>query len=295
MRHTMIAVGLGAIVALGTLVPNRAFAPNRRPFEHMGEGCENYTLPESVQLVATGTASCDGITKIDLCIEGATAAARLYGNTAMMTAEISSNTDSVCYAMAPLDGPLDEQDTLAFALKLEGSECFGKAEVDLSQAVIEPATGCPSGTSSSGSSGGGTTSNADLDADGIANAADNCPDAFNPSQLDRDGDRIGDACDFQSGASCANVALLDSSCCDPATEEYDVSQHTCRAKGLQPSVGAAPLTPTMIQSPAAKVIGGEGCSLVVGGQRAWRLSELTIVGLLLSVVWVWTRMRRSLR
>jgi len=38
----------------------------------------------------------------------------------------------------------------------------------------------------------------DLDGDGYANDADNCPDVFNPDQVDSDGDGIGDACDFLS-------------------------------------------------------------------------------------------------
>ena len=37
--------------------------------------------------------------------------------------------------------------------------------------------------------------NPDLDGDGVLNLEDNCPDDFNPDQMDSDGDLIGDVCD----------------------------------------------------------------------------------------------------
>ena len=37
----------------------------------------------------------------------------------------------------------------------------------------------------------------DVDKDGVMNAIDNCPRTCNPSQLDRDGDGCGDACDAE--------------------------------------------------------------------------------------------------
>ncbi len=39
------------------------------------------------------------------------------------------------------------------------------------------------------------TSDPDVDADGVGNVADNCPEAPNPSQRDADGDGLGDPCD----------------------------------------------------------------------------------------------------
>jgi len=44
---------------------------------------------------------------------------------------------------------------------------------------------------------------ADDDGDGIANLLDNCPSIANPTQLDSDADRIGDACSLVATAQCA--------------------------------------------------------------------------------------------
>jgi Tol biopolymer transport system component len=43
--------------------------------------------------------------------------------------------------------------------------------------------------------GGQAAPNPDVDGDGVANATDNCPSIFNPSQANADGDAEGDACD----------------------------------------------------------------------------------------------------
>ena len=47
----------------------------------------------------------------------------------------------------------------------------------------------------------------DADGDEVPNATDNCPDAFNPDQLDSDADGHGDACD-----TCADVPNPDGNC-----------------------------------------------------------------------------------
>lgn len=59
----------------------------------------------------------------------------------------------------------------------------------------------------------------DQDADGVADSQDNCPTNYNPSQVDCDGDGIGDACDsFNATTSSfttttvANVRFLGSQC-----------------------------------------------------------------------------------
>jgi hypothetical protein len=46
--------------------------------------------------------------------------------------------------------------------------------------------------------GGGTDPGGDLDADGVPDASDNCPNVYNPGQRDDDGDGIGNKCDSGS-------------------------------------------------------------------------------------------------
>ena len=48
------------------------------------------------------------------------------------------------------------------------------------------------------------SSDGDADGDGFADPVDNCPEAYNPTQLDCDGDGIGDACEFLPGATDLN-------------------------------------------------------------------------------------------
>ena len=69
----------------------------------------------------------------------------------------------------------------------------------------------------------------DTDQDGVLNASDNCPSAWNPTQLDTDGDTVGDACDtdddadnildtaeWTAGSDAKNV-------CDPVSFDTKVS------------------------------------------------------------------------
>jgi Flp pilus assembly protein TadG len=70
-------------------------------------------------------------------------------------------------------------------------------------ATLGEGVGIPPGWSGGGGaiggggtgSGGGGSSGSDMDADGVADANDNCPIHFNPDQSDIDGDGLGDVCD----------------------------------------------------------------------------------------------------
>tara|TARA_Y100001951_G_C11228989_1_gene233449 strand:- start:120 stop:770 length:651 start_codon:yes stop_codon:yes gene_type:complete len=50
----------------------------------------------------------------------------------------------------------------------------------------------------------GALGNIDADNDGIYNGDDNCPDVYNPDQIDTDGDSMGDECD-----PCNNLVFAD--------------------------------------------------------------------------------------
>ena len=55
----------------------------------------------------------------------------------------------------------------------------------------------------------GCISESDIDSDGISDKVDNCPDFFNPEQLDFDDDKVGDLCDTDDD----NDGFLDQNDC----------------------------------------------------------------------------------
>ena len=54
-----------------------------------------------------------------------------------------------------------------------------------------------------------TIAAADTDSDGILNINDNCPDVYNPLQLNADGDGIGDSCDPDPGCGGCGLPLCE--------------------------------------------------------------------------------------
>ena len=76
----------------------------------------------------------------------------------------------------------------------------------------------------------------DTDADGLADTIDNCPNDFNPDQLDGDGDGVGNVCDNCPGT--ANAAQTDSdgdgpgNACDNCPNDSNPAQTDTDSDGL---------------------------------------------------------------
>jgi hypothetical protein len=76
----------------------------------------------------------------------------------------------------------------------------------------------------------------DSDGDGIADGSDNCPNRYNPDQIDKDRDGIGDACD-----NCPNIA-------NPAQEDsdHDGIGDACEVSDTNPPIVSIVYSPAEI-------------------------------------------------
>ncbi|HYV20824.1 MAG TPA: thrombospondin type 3 repeat-containing protein [Verrucomicrobiae bacterium] len=85
--------------------------------------------------------------------------------------------------------------------------------------------------------GAACNGNGDRDGDGVADKQDNCVRTANPTQLDSDGDLVGNACDGDCGNP-TQVALATGSC-------QRTSTTTCTVDANCPSTGHCSLTPAV--------------------------------------------------
>jgi len=77
-------------------------------------------------------------------------------------------------------------------------------------------------TTTPADSGSVTTTPADSDGDEIPDTLDNCPNDFNPSQIDSDSDTIGDACDIDTSEGLTKEL--------PSTKELTTTKETTPTK-----------------------------------------------------------------
>lgn len=100
----------------------------------------------------------------------------------------------------------------------------------------------------------------DGDADGFADVLDTCPTDFNPSQLDSDGDGLGDACDdAMSFPECVQHTLLGLESCCPEGQAFSFERETC----VPEAEISAPLPNKQLAGSPADDSGGGGCSLIL--------------------------------
>jgi uncharacterized membrane protein YgcG len=96
-------------------------------------------------------------------------------------------------------------------------------EVDSEGCAVNSGGSSSGGSSSGGSSSGGSSSggNPDTDGDGFSNNSDNCPNIYNPSQIDSDKDGVGNSCDdTPNGAGITQPPIVPS-----ITDSLDMSSH----------------------------------------------------------------------
>ncbi len=113
---------------------------------------------------------------------------------------------------------------LACATDVDCRRCILRQPATCRPEVTTPPD-CPSGASCLPTLVTAVTTPADADDDGVPDAQDDCPEAFDPSQSDTDGDGTGDACDVQT---CGDGVLeLAEECDDGNTASGDGCSSDC--------------------------------------------------------------------
>ena len=100
--------------------------------------------------------------------------------------------------------------------------------------TTDPTTSVPSTTDGSTTT---SISVGDRDGDGIADAADNCPDDANPDQRDSDGNGRGDACDTPSAVGNVLWSTGDIAECGANTMDDQVAAMLAKATGTIATLG----------------------------------------------------------
>ena len=179
--------------------------------------------------IVVGTGSCtdtdgDGVVDtVDLC--PGTAPASVVDANGCADTQVDSDSDGICNAGAPSAGPSgcissDNCPNTVNPSQIDSDVDGAGDACDLCPATAPAATVDASGCSQT---------QVDPDADGICSpgapstgpvgcvGSDNCPNTANTSQLDADGDSVGNACDLCSGT--APAALVDANgCADPQVD-----------------------------------------------------------------------------
>ncbi len=256
-------------VAAGLLWSNPLWAPDRRTPDP--NQCQDYQLPEDIQVkVVTFTSDQDGSTIYQICLEGDSSIIdSLYSNAADLEGLSSSSTENCFDATSEL---VASEASLVVGLKVAGSKCFGRIQYPLAQALTASHS-TDTVTDDTGKSEDKGPAN-DIDRDGVVNSKDNCPDKYNPSQLDTDNDGAGDACDTKSATnSCqTNLALLGATDCSACAGGDDPTASIGPLKATSGDTSCLPTKPKTDSNPSPPLpdinneplnfADGGGCSLI---------------------------------
>jgi len=284
------------------LVTTPCYAPSLRPFDHMPDGCIDYSLPTISRPYAVPPSE-KNQQRYEICLDGAgSEAPKIYTSTFFAPAEQHGQT--FCYALvdqygtpAQLTSPL----TVALSIRLQGSDCFGKATVNFSPVVVSTPNQNPIAPPPA-TPATDADNDADQDHDSVDDAKDNCPTQFNPSQADDNGNGIGNACDptITQIPCSANAVLVGVkncvACSDKQVFDATISQCVADRDGdgvsdtqdacpdiADPSNQCLPASANIAPIPLAD--GSSGCTLIGAREPLYRNHYMP---LLIFVMIAWT-------